>query len=195
MAIPFEKCTAILEQFRRDHKVFLMRSEVHGVQVVESDGQPVIEVLIDKAINDADLKDDEKLPLHFEYAFEAHRGVATIKIRISPIAAAHLGVSCQPGDPATGDPSYYGTLGWNLYLNNVLVGLSNWHVFCSVGNHTQVGASITINESAEASVYVFQPLYPTGNYWDFALAQWPTLIMAQLTDNARPGASPARCGA
>ena len=173
MALSFQECRVILDQFKRAHPEFLMRGEVHGLQVVNRDNRPIVVVLVTEAIAEDSLRADEKLPESFTYEFEDHKETASVELTIAPVARAHVGLSCHPGDPASGDPSsYYGTLGWNLYLNNVLVCLSNWHVFCARGNDTALGSPITINNHVEASLYVFQPLYSSGNAWDFALAQY-----------------------
>jgi hypothetical protein len=96
-----------------------------------------------------------------------------VQVEQEAVARAHTGVVCHPGDPASGDPqNYYGTLGWNFYLNHELVCLSNWHVFCKQGNETPIGASIAINGSVEATLYTFQRLYPSGNVYDYALARY-----------------------
>jgi hypothetical protein len=173
MALSFEECRAVLDQFKRAHPEFLMRSEVHGVQVVQVQDKPVLVVLVTDDVKKDSLLPDEGLPDSFAYEFAGQKIFVAVQVTVGPVAKAHTGVLCHPGDPASGDPvNYFGTLGWNVYLNNVLVCLSNWHVLCAQGNDTPIGWNVSINSSLEARLYAFQALYPTGNIWDYALAQY-----------------------
>src|SRR5271166_6112155 len=137
MAISFDECRAILDQFRRAHPQILMRSEVHGVKVVITEDEPALGVLVTEEPAEESLLPDERLPERFAYAFQDHTAVLPVRFIVQPVARAQ--VLCHPGDPASGNPAnYYGTLGWNIYLNGVLVCLSNWHVFCAQGNGTPI---------------------------------------------------------
>jgi len=172
VAISFDECRAILDQFKRAHPEFLMQREVHGLQVVHPNDKPLLEVLVSDAPSEGSILSGENLLASFTYEFEDRSGIASIAVRVAPIPIAHTGVLCHPGDPASGISGSYGTLGWNLYLNNVLVCLSCWHVLCGQENDTPIGWGITINDSLEATLYTFQKLYSNGNVWDYALAKY-----------------------
>jgi hypothetical protein len=176
MALAFEECRVLLNQFKVTHPAVLARSEVHGVQVAYSNDKAAITVLTHDDTCQKHLR--AVLPSTFTYHFEGRDLSIAVDVMIAPIAKAHAGVACQPGDPTSGDPSaYFGTLGWNIYLNNVPVCLSNWHVFCALGNDTPIGWNITINGTVEATLYAYQKLYSSGNVWDYALAQYNSLQM------------------
>jgi hypothetical protein len=171
MALSFDECRAILDQFKRSNPGFLSRSEVHGVQVEFRHDQPTIAVLVTAEVMNA--LPDEMLPERFFYEFEGRRAELPVEARIVPMARAQAGVLCHPGDEASGDPRhFFGTLGWNFYLNGVLVCLSNWHVMCAQGNNTPIPSIVYLNGSPEAALYTFKPVYSTGNVWDYALAQY-----------------------
>ena len=167
MPTSVNECFSIIDQFKRAHPELLMQIEYRGVRVMCPEDRLVLTILLTGEIGREFLELDEE----FNYQFEDRQGTIPIQFKPASLAKAH--VVCQPGDPASGAPqSYYGTLGWNFYLNNVLVGLSNWHVFCPQGNSTPIGWRETINGSVEATLYAFQDMYPTGNTWDYALAQY-----------------------
>ena len=173
MPISFKECRAILSEFKQARPEILTLREVHGIHVVCPADRPQVVILVSDELSADSVRTNAPLLRNLDYEFEGKGGVASVELRVSPKPRAHTGVLCHPGDPASGNPqSHYGTLGWNFYLNNVLVGLSNWHVFCAHGNDTPVRFTESINGSVEASLYAFQALYSTGNYWDYALAQY-----------------------
>jgi transposase InsO family protein len=46
------------------------------------------------------------------------------------------------------------------------------HVLCALGNSTPTGTPVLLDGIGEAELFAFQPLQPTGNVWDFALAEF-----------------------
>jgi len=171
MALAFEESTALLGQFKAAQPAILTRSEVHGIQVTYSNDKAVLTVLTYEETGKKRLR--AALPSTFTYQFEGRDTSIAVEVTTAAIARAQTGVVCQPGDPASGDPSaYYGTLGWNLYLNDVLVFLSCWHVLCALGNDTPVCWNITIQDSLEAKLYTYQNVYSSGNVWDYALGKY-----------------------
>jgi hypothetical protein len=58
-------------------------------------------------------------------------------------------------------------------LDEVLVCLSNWHVFCPNGNSTTIGHPVALDFEQVAHVHFFYPVFASAvNLWDLALAAY-----------------------
>jgi hypothetical protein len=195
MAISYEECQAILKQFQDRHRLLMMRDGIHGVQVAEPG---VLQILTVTPQDETVLPKQLQIPANFTYRYEdkdktlqtksivteIYRALttesstgagntATKRSKVVPDAKETRAENgCEPGDEARGDMWSYGTAGWNFYLNNVPLCISNWHVLCARGNATPLGSDIVLSGENWATLYMFDPVHIHRNVWDVAFARY-----------------------
>jgi hypothetical protein len=142
MAISYEECQTIIEQFKNRHRLLMTRDDIHGVQVAD-EGNLVLQILTSASQDENLFPLQLRIPIEFAYRYEDQEKtiqtqtiVRDIPRAMTTLGSADAGVraanGCEPGDEAWGDGLLgTGTAGWNFYLNNVLVCMSNWHVLCA----------------------------------------------------------------
>ena len=182
MHISYDECTAILDQVREVRSgplaAFLQRHDVHGVCVIAPGTEPVIQIqVLEHAVEKLALG-EPPFSTVFTYIFGHEEKLARIEITMAPPARAQgrpvNDDAARPGDPANGSwMAQFGTLGWTFYLNDVLVCMSNWHVFCAHGNNTPQNYPILLSGSPKALLYAYQPVYTrVANILDYALGKF-----------------------
>lgn len=174
MKITLDLAESILEQFQNSYPCDLINGLVHGIDVVLDEGEPAIRLC---------LTDNEKLsfneqvaslsfPKTFVYENKSDKTTFTLPVifEIVEIPQAQF----APGDPVSpSGVNYYGTGGWNFYLNDLPMLLSNWHVLCDLGNNTPLGRRIILNNQDIASLHGFLNVTPgRPNSWDYAYARF-----------------------
>lgn len=184
MDIPITESLAILEQFKAQRAASLPPATYHSIHVL-ADPELYIEVSITHE------RDEEKSSLIKDCCGETfiaqigdERIEIPVTIRVSDLYEAHVSnpstrqLPVRAGDSAKGDDLRgTGTLGWMVFLDNALVGISNWHVLCSNGNDTALNSSVSFNGENVARLYLFEPVNAVNNIWDYALGRFD-----QLTD-------------
>jgi hypothetical protein len=190
--ITYEECCWIIDEFKKHFPNILMGRNVHRLVVNATDDQPVLELYVTLKVDKSLLRTDEVMVKSFSYVFQGINKTIGSRVVERPIAQlqrdltfdesdqdtetaklvdqAHAGDSASNIDSANGA---YGTCGWILYLNNVLVCVSNFHILCGMGNSTPLGRRVIINGRNIAGLYLFQPINFSGsNTWDYALARF-----------------------
>ncbi|MEI7460048.1 MAG: hypothetical protein WCK15_11620 [Pirellula sp.] len=168
MSATFEECETILAAFHDQYRHLLTEEGVHGVQVAWRKEGLVLEVLVKTEGQQRTVeKGVQTEPVAYNYKGEKKQ--ISIRVVVRAIARAQA----RPGSSAHGDTlPGAGTLGWNVVLNGQTVCLSNWHVFCPMGNDTPLGWDLIFGTRREATLSAFQPLATAGNVWDYALGQY-----------------------
>lgn len=184
----YDEVSAVLAAFRIQHPDVFLEASVHAVGVAfEPEPHLEIRLLLNvepppriKALTSQQLS----------YSFEGYDRsvkitfVHTDQVRAHSTTLVAAGTVHGGGDPARDiDLPGIGTGGWTFYLDDVLVCLSCWHVFCARGNATVIGQPVELNFQRVAHVRFFFPIYPnTRNLWDLALAAYDdtTVPIAQM---------------
>lgn len=194
----YDECISILRQFEKAHALTLLDTSVTGVRV-SMEGEPALEISVTTGTEVARFAQEFNVPQSFQY--ENQNGKQYINVRVvesdiyealeaqgvldSETDDALVALPTRSGDPARGvGLPGIGTAGWTIFLDGVLVCLSNWHVFCPAGNNTPIGHPVEINFQNVAAVHFFYPV-PQAlplNLWDLALAAYtdPTAATAQM---------------
>jgi hypothetical protein len=173
----FDTASAVLESFRRSQPQMFEDREVHGIVAYARPSGLEIQVRV--RTQDGLLRLTSLLPRKFTY-MSKDGGASDIPVTVvvAPQSRATSTrsrtlnqVGLRAGDSCAGiDLLGHGTAGWLIYLNGVLVIVSNWHVLCGKGNDTPIGRPVLFGDLAIGSLYTFQPVTDGTNYWDYALA-------------------------
>ncbi|TYO61377.1 hypothetical protein FXV83_38340 [Bradyrhizobium hipponense] len=193
MTIELQECKSIVEQFKSQHRLLMMRHDIHGIQI-NVEGDPVLEIVVDGSAEESLVASAQRVPDTFEYAHEGQTKSIPTVISRKAVPRAHsssparkvvpeTGIGVRGGDEAWGSGlNGHGTVGWSFYLDGVPVCLSNWHVFCANGNQTPLGTPIFLKGVSKATLYMFQSLEASGNSFDLALGRYndPADALAEM---------------
>lgn len=167
------ECQFVIDQFLNANPNVLMNEFVIGVIIKFENKKNTLQVLV-KEESFIKVLSQEISIKEFSYQYEKEQKSMAFLIISSTMPTAHAtpvkaGQKAQPVNHP-----YYGTAGWNIFLNGTLVCVSNWHVLCKNGNSSQIGERIKINDSEIASLYAYEPINFGGAYniWDYALAKY-----------------------
>jgi len=178
----FNECAAILEEFEARYPHVLSSRNAHGIQIAIVNDKLIIQLLVTAKMDVDSLRNEEVMPESFSYGLGGQENILETQVLESSIPRAISGV----GYPAHGAGIFaFGTIGWNILLNNELICISNWHIFCGAGNDTEIGSNICISSTGsvlphkfmpEAELFAFQKLFPAStnivNSWDCALGRY-----------------------
>lgn len=164
----YDAIAALLETVRSGELGYLYREpDVVAIGVDTSGQRPIVVVTADSKGAADRLR--KTLPKRI--------AVAEDEAEITVIVGERLFPTFDAGRPAVGAGlSGYGTAGWNIALMGAsglhVVTISNWHVLCARGNDTALNTPVFLDGMRLARLYAFEPLQPSGNIWDFALAEF-----------------------
>lgn len=169
----YDEGVAIVSQFKEKYPYSANSPHIHGIQVAEHKGVPVIQLLLYPEIDASILDSEERGDDTFEYTFGDQSKTISTEIVSRAVPRAHaLAGSSARGAGMNG----IGTAGWNIYFfqYNAYVCLSNWHVLCGQGNNTPLGTGVEIDGLPIATLYTFKELrdQPGNNIWDYAIARY-----------------------
>lgn len=170
MKMTLELAEKIIDAFSSQNVALVSDTIVHGVDVVLNEGEFSIRICVADN-NQERIRSLKSLPaFKFEAALEKQTLILPVFFEQVPMARAQF----APGDPISpAGASYHGTGGWNFYLNDRPMILSNWHVLCDQGNQTPIGRRILVNGADIASLHAFLHVNSgRQNDWDYALARF-----------------------
>ena len=185
MQINYDEAMIILAKFKDTFHWVRTSPRVNSLVVTEESGNPVLEVGVD------DLTQVAILGLPDEFTCPTSVGEMIVRIKMAErIQASPLGncperlgrvsdktqmevAGVRAGQRARGDGSSgSGTAGWFFYPagESNLVCMSNWHVFCTQGNDSELGQRCLLNGQDIAALHWFQRIV-NYNKWDLAFAR------------------------
>ncbi len=176
MKMTLDLADKIISEFSERHSELLANNGIHGTDVVLHDGEFAIRICVDKSVeqglNVQRLRDSIESVSPFKIEIADQKLALTLPVFLEKvqIPRAHF----APGDPIRpAGVNYYGTGGWNFYLNDRPMILSNWHVLCDQANQTPLGRRILLNGADIASLHAYMHVTPgRPNSWDYALARF-----------------------
>jgi hypothetical protein len=164
MIISDDKAALIIEQFIKAHDIVLSDDAIHGIDVVLIEGAPSIRLCI---------QNQGALVFQNFDAFIADINGEELRLKVLAEEVEIPDVHYSPGDSAApSGVNYYGTAGWNFYLGDDPMVMSNWHVLCDSGNNTPIGRRVLLDGKNIAGLNWFVKIKENDvNIWDLALAK------------------------
>jgi hypothetical protein len=99
MAISYEECQTIIEQFKNRHRLLMTRDDIHGVQVAD-EGNLVLQILTSASQDENLFPLQLRIPIEFAYRYEDQEKTIQTQtiVRDIPRAMTTLG-SADAGGP------------------------------------------------------------------------------------------------